>query len=174
MICLRLFTICFCWILSCVTTKAGQGNNNAAVNFHIPTTKVNKTSEILSAGDHFTDKWIWQPLGDKKNEVSSALILPWFKDDDSELGEDDSVYDEEVNETQKHENWTFIVTMEVNTTKIPKTLDGRRNEYEEKLFLVHERHLRKTNWCFKETEDGKTNNKFKVIFYCYFTISLNK
>lgn len=182
--------ICFCWLLCGTTTKAGESNdsntgdglnqglNDVAVDFHSHTSLINSTSEMVpSAGDHPTSKWIWKPIGHKINDIDSAIILGLFEND-SGSGEDDGVYEEPVNETQtsRDEIWTFDETIEerVYTTQSPKTMDRKRSKTEEKAYLIYERHLRKTNWCFKDNEEAKPNYKFKVKRFASHFFSFNK
>ena len=145
-------TICF-WLLlrsTAIETKDStrdsvfQGINNVAVDFHSQT---NKTSKMVSSDG----TWIWQPVGPEKNTIKSESILHLFPDDSGS-----GFYEEEpVNDTQKvDEIWISNVTNEY-TTPSPVTLDTKRNKTEEKVHLVYERNLRKTNWCFKDTEHTK-------------------
>ena len=164
-----------CWFLCGTATKAGesttddmlQGMNNVAVDFREQI--VNNTKKLVSSDDHPTETWLWIPIGPKINDIKSESILHLLKNDTlfpdySGSGEDDRVDDEPANETQKDEIWTFTEMIEERllTTQSPKTLDRKRNEIEEKAYLNYERHLRKTNWCFKDTKDAKPAHKFKV------------
>ena len=150
-------TICF-GLLLCSTAietedsardNVFQGINNVAVDFHSQT---NKTSKMVSS----EDTWIWKPVGPEKNTVKFESILHLFPDD-SESGDSDFYEEERANETQKGEILIFNVTIEdiMYTTPSPLTLDTKRNKTEEKVYLVYERNLRKTNWCFKDIEHTK-------------------
>jgi hypothetical protein len=160
-------TLCCCWILCAAAIEArdsttddgSQGINSVAVDFH---TQVDRTN--VSSDDHPNVTWEWMPRGRERNEVlPSGSGFHSFQDDSDDLESGDSELDEQ-NETQKEvKDEIWIINVTVYSTPSPKTLDGKRNKTEEKAYLLYERHLRKTNWCFKDThETTKPTYKFKV------------
>ena len=167
------FALCFCWIQFCtsggesINDGMSQGINDVGVDFHSPRLRSNN-SVVDSSDVHST--WIWQPIGQEKNEIKSEPIVRLFKDDWAS-GTDNYTYEEPESEAEKEEIWIFNATIElrVNTTQRPKlTVDRRRNRTIEKTYLTLERRLRKTNWCFKDLEDAKLNKtKFKVALWMH-------
>ena len=130
-----------------------QGTNNVAVDFH---SQASKTSKIVSSGV----SWTWKPEGPEKNAIKSEPIIYLFPNDS---GSGDFHEEDPANETQNLDKiWNLNVTIQevVYNTPSPVTLDTKRNKTEEKVHLVYEGHLRKTNWCFKDI--GHTKPIYKV------------
>ena len=147
-----------------------QEINNVAVDFHNQISLVNSTSEVGSSSEYIT--WIWKPVGHERNKVEFESVLRHFSKDEASSGE----IDEPVAETQKDGTWSFDEKIEEgwNKTQTPKTFDKKRKRTEEKAYLIYEKNLRGTNWCFQETEHAKQNHKFKVIFWHFaFTVYVN-
>ena len=154
-----VFAICLCGFLCGTKAQrsskdAGfQGINDVAVDFISHTTS--------SADDQ--SKWVWEPLGNERNTIKDGPSLPYFK---HYSGSGD--VEEPINATKIHKIWIFNETTEDTVAQSLKTSDRKRNKTEEKTYLSYERHLKQTNWCFKDTENTKLNSKFKVKRTFYF------
>lgn len=163
--------ICFCCFL-CGSKAQGstedggfQGINDVAGDFHILT---NRT--ISSVGQH--SGWIWKPVGNERNTIEFGPAIGIFGKDRSASGAEN--HEELLNATQPEKSWIVNDTTEVIAVRSLKTFDRKRNKTEENAYLIYEKHLKQTNWCFKDTEDTKLNSKFKVKLTFYLILLVLK
>ena len=150
--------ICFCCFL-CATKAQGsteddrlQGINDVAADFR---SLINRTTSSVG---HLS-KWVWKPLGNERNSIEFGPGIGDFK---HYSGSGD--YEAPINATQLEKSWIVNETRDdaVIAGRSLKTFDRKRNKTAENMYLLYEKHLKQTNWCFKDTEDTKPNSKFKV------------
>lgn len=136
-----------------------QGTNNVEEDYIKE--KTNGTSAV-SSGDGISEStWIWLPTGNQKNKVKFESVVGHDLEDNEEssgLNGEQAIDDEDIGTSSG--NWSNWESMKVkNTAETPK---DKKQSIDEKRHLSYEKHLQKTNWCFKENEKVYQHHKFKV------------